>query len=437
MTAPAPLATVADVQARTEVQLTAEQQARAAVLVGDASAIVRARVPDLPDPPPATAPGVIATAVLRALASPPDGNKSETVGGHSRTPAVGIAAAAALGALKLGVDGLNDALTAETPADYAKAVRDFPPAMRETTDAVRALRPALDGLKLDVQARLFEGLGGEVSRLGDRYLPVLRDGLVGIAEGYNQAARQAAGFAGEARTVDDVRLILDTTGQSVRALAGGVAALLRAIRDIAAVGSESCPASPRRWARARSGSRSSSPPPARPDSYASGCPPACPRWASWPRWWATSRRLHAHLPPLCGGNPCPATDLRRSGHGRGGAAAAAVRGRSGGRVGPRARRRPARADGRPGPGRARGRGRTRRARPGRTRPLAGVAAQALASLLVPAVELLAGVTAELAPTVSLLVGELVGGALADGVRTLASALIGLARAAAPLIVQLG
>lgn len=87
MTLPAPLATVADVQARTELQLTPEQQARTAVLVGDASAIARARVPDLSDPPPATAPGVIATAVLRALASPPDGNKSETVGGHSRTAA--------------------------------------------------------------------------------------------------------------------------------------------------------------------------------------------------------------------------------------------------------------------------------------------------------------------------------------------------------------
>lgn len=81
------MATVADVQARTEVQLTAAQQARAAVLVGDASAIIRVRVPDLPDPPPATASGVIATVVLRALASPPDGNKSETVGAHARVAA--------------------------------------------------------------------------------------------------------------------------------------------------------------------------------------------------------------------------------------------------------------------------------------------------------------------------------------------------------------
>ncbi|WNV86572.1 hypothetical protein [Umezawaea sp. Da 62-37] len=87
MSAPVPLATVADVQARTEVQLTPEQQARAAVFIGDATAIIRTRVPDLSDPPPATAPGVIVTAVLRALASPADGNKSETVGSHSRVAA--------------------------------------------------------------------------------------------------------------------------------------------------------------------------------------------------------------------------------------------------------------------------------------------------------------------------------------------------------------
>ena len=87
MTTLPPLATVADVRARADVPLTAEQEARAAVLLADASARVRQKVPDLPDPLPDTAPGVISTAVLWALASPPDGNTSETVGGHSRTAA--------------------------------------------------------------------------------------------------------------------------------------------------------------------------------------------------------------------------------------------------------------------------------------------------------------------------------------------------------------
>lgn len=82
-----PLATVADVAARTDVELSIEQQARVAVLIADATALARARVATLSTPPPATAVGVICTAVLRALSAPPDGNKSETVGGYTRTAA--------------------------------------------------------------------------------------------------------------------------------------------------------------------------------------------------------------------------------------------------------------------------------------------------------------------------------------------------------------
>lgn len=87
MAAPLPLATVLDLQIRTDAQLDPAAQARAEVLIADASALARARVPGLPIPPPATAVGVICTAVLRALATPPDGNKSETVGGYTRTAA--------------------------------------------------------------------------------------------------------------------------------------------------------------------------------------------------------------------------------------------------------------------------------------------------------------------------------------------------------------
>ncbi|MBP2320487.1 hypothetical protein JOF56_000872 [Kibdelosporangium banguiense] len=87
MSSPAPLATVSDVQDRAPQPLTEAERARATVLILDASAIAFSKVPDLPQPPPATAVGVICTAVLRALASPADGNKSETIGGHSRTAA--------------------------------------------------------------------------------------------------------------------------------------------------------------------------------------------------------------------------------------------------------------------------------------------------------------------------------------------------------------
>jgi hypothetical protein len=82
-----PLATVADVADRADHVLPDEQRARVGVLIADATAIAYAHVPDIPFPPPPTAVEVVCTAVLRALASPPDGIRSETVGGYSRTVA--------------------------------------------------------------------------------------------------------------------------------------------------------------------------------------------------------------------------------------------------------------------------------------------------------------------------------------------------------------
>ncbi|MGI8310675.1 Gp19/Gp15/Gp42 family protein [Saccharopolyspora hattusasensis] len=82
-----PLATVDDVQARATRVLDEAERARAAVLIHDATAMAHARVPALGHPPPATAVGVIATAVLRALETPADGLTTETAGSWSRTAA--------------------------------------------------------------------------------------------------------------------------------------------------------------------------------------------------------------------------------------------------------------------------------------------------------------------------------------------------------------
>ena len=59
-----------DVQARTETQLTPVQRALAAVYCADASAMAHNRVPNMANPPPPTAVGVVCTAVLRALNVP-------------------------------------------------------------------------------------------------------------------------------------------------------------------------------------------------------------------------------------------------------------------------------------------------------------------------------------------------------------------------------
>ncbi|MEV4313000.1 hypothetical protein [Actinocrispum sp. NPDC049592] len=81
------LASVEDVQARADHPLTDEERSRTTALLADAAAIAYTYVPDISTPPPPTAVGVVCTAVLRALASPADGIRSETVGGYSRTVA--------------------------------------------------------------------------------------------------------------------------------------------------------------------------------------------------------------------------------------------------------------------------------------------------------------------------------------------------------------
>ncbi|XVV05326.1 phage tail protein [Actinosynnema sp. CA-248983] len=377
-------------------------------------------------------------------------------------PAVGIAAAVAVRTLKLGVDGLNEALSADTPAEYAEAVKDFPPAMRETTDAVRALRPELDGLKLDVRSALFANLGGEVTALGGTYLPVLRSGLTGISDGFNLAAKQAAGFAREGRTVADVGAILDNTGRSVRALAEGTAPLLRVLRDVVAVGSEFLP------------------------GFAEGFADGAGRLAEFiaaaretgqlREWMSAGLSALGELLTLLGnlarivvtvfsaanaGGAGLLTTLNALtgsllGFLRSAEGTVALQQIFGGlgaiasgllplfeAVGRALAFQVAPAVAQLGPMVAVAFGTLAQAAVpagqilAALAPLAGTAAQALASLLVPALGLAAGVVAELAPAVQLLASELVGGALPDAVRELSPALIGLARAAAPLVVQLG
>ncbi len=156
-------------------------------------------------------------------------------------PAAGLAAAAAIATLKLGVSGFADALKESDPAKYTQAIAEFPPAMATAANAVRAPRPEPTELRQDVQQRLFAGLTAEITGRAGTYLPLLRTELGGIADGLNAGARGLAAFAREGRTVDDVRSILDSTGASVRLASAGVQPFLQALLDVAAVGAEFLP----------------------------------------------------------------------------------------------------------------------------------------------------------------------------------------------------
>lgn len=156
-------------------------------------------------------------------------------------PAAGLAAVAIMQTAKLATQGFSDALTETDPKKFAEAVAKMPPAMRETALAIRAMGPEFTALKLDVQQRAFAGLSGEVTALGKTYLPVLRTGMGGIAEALNAGARGATAFLREAQTTRDIATIFDNSSQAAGSLAQAVQPALRALRDIATVGSDFLP----------------------------------------------------------------------------------------------------------------------------------------------------------------------------------------------------
>ncbi|WP_240522209.1 phage tail protein, partial [Amycolatopsis vastitatis] len=157
-------------------------------------------------------------------------------------PAAGLAAAAAIGTLKLGVAGFADAVKESDPHKYAEAIKDFAPAMAQAANAVHALQPALLGVRQEVQQHLFAGLAADITGLAGTYLPLLRTELGKVATGLNVGAGGFASFAREGRTVADVTSILDATSATVGNLGKGIQPLLQALRDIAAVGAEFLPA---------------------------------------------------------------------------------------------------------------------------------------------------------------------------------------------------
>ncbi|KAB1149231.1 hypothetical protein F7R91_05590 [Streptomyces luteolifulvus] len=72
---------------------------------------------------------------------------------------------------------------------FAEAMAKLSPNAREFVNSIRRLGPAFSDLRMEVQDRLFRGLGDSVSRMASAALPALRSGLGGMADVLNGMAR--------------------------------------------------------------------------------------------------------------------------------------------------------------------------------------------------------------------------------------------------------
>lgn len=159
-------------------------------------------------------------------------------------PAALLAVKAVTATVQLGLQGMSEAFKAIAENDGAafdQALKRLSPSARDFARAVRDLKPAFDTLQINVQERLFAGLGEQVRLLGKQYLPVARSLFQGLATSINAAAKELTAFF---RSRDAFRDVATTTGNirsGFEAARQAAAPFAQALLSIVAAGSTQLP----------------------------------------------------------------------------------------------------------------------------------------------------------------------------------------------------
>lgn len=131
---------------------------------------------------------------------------------------------------------------AGTAADaYAKALANLSPWARDFVEKIRGLSGAWKALRMEVQDNLFEGLGDDIVRLANRYLPILQEGLSGIASAFNGGLRRIVDMMDNDRVASQWAAIFARIGEALNGFMGGMGHLGRALTTITEVGSRFLP----------------------------------------------------------------------------------------------------------------------------------------------------------------------------------------------------
>jgi phage-related protein len=141
-------------------------------------------------------------------------------GGLLLIPGAALAAATALGTLKLATSGMGDAFKAALtpgtdPKKLAASMKYLSPAARAVTLELNRLQPTLLRIRNTAQQALFAPLVGQMTALSRVLAGPVRAGVAQIAGQFGLAGRQAAQFARQAATVELVRAAFGQTSVAI------------------------------------------------------------------------------------------------------------------------------------------------------------------------------------------------------------------------------
>lgn len=160
-------------------------------------------------------------------------------------PGIGLAVASMFGVVKIATSGMGDAFKAVASGDAAKldeAMKKLSPEAQNVVREYQKLKPALDSLKLDVQNKLFEGLGNAMAGVASLILPTVHAGLVQVAGGLNLMAQGVATALTAPESAGDLADIFSNTAQFATNASSVIGDVVQIVLRLAAIGSQFLPA---------------------------------------------------------------------------------------------------------------------------------------------------------------------------------------------------
>jgi hypothetical protein len=144
-------------------------------------------------------------------------------------PGALLATGAAFATLKIGLSGVGDAIKS---GDISKLA----PEAGRAVVAIRGLSGEFTKLKTSVQGALFKGLAADIKSIGGTYLPILKEGLTGIAVRFNAVGHGLADALKSLGTQNDLRTILNGTAKSLDGLGVSAGAFAQGLLKLGAFG---------------------------------------------------------------------------------------------------------------------------------------------------------------------------------------------------------
>ena len=140
-------------------------------------------------------------------------------------PAVLGAAAVAFGVLKMGLNGVKDAmgsaLSAETAEEFEEAIANAHPAVQNLARAMREFKPAIDSMKEAVQGNMLAGLDVGLRSAMSNLLPIFSEGAQKVATSWNKSLggvldelssdRAASGLTALMAGVEEMSIAMEPT----------------------------------------------------------------------------------------------------------------------------------------------------------------------------------------------------------------------------------